>query len=151
MNNNSEYKNYFPQRESLTLLFLLLLALIVPFFLLPLEKWIGSDVIIEEACKLFIILIASYFILSRSIFFISAIIFGLFFAWTENILYLNNFILSGVSDQFWARCLLTSSLHVWTTVVAAVFICGNKKRYFFPLALALNIITHYLFNNYLNW
>jgi len=147
MNNSSEYKNYFPQKESITLLLLLLLALIVPFFLLPLEKVVGSDVIIEEATKLFILLIASYFISNRAIFFTSATIFGLFFAWTENVLYLNNFILSGVANEFWERCLLTSSLHIGTTIIAAVFLYKNKKRYFFPIALAINIVLHCAFNN----
>ena len=75
----------------------------------------------------------------------SAIFFGLFFAWMENILYLNNFFLAGATNGFWERCLLTSFLHTGTAIIVAGIIC--KRKYLFPLALFFNIILHYIFNS----
>lgn len=145
MINNSKLKKYFSQQEAPAILLLLLVALSAPFFLLPLERWLNYDIIVEEVGKLLILLIASYFILNKSVFLVSAIIFGLFFAWMENILYLNNFFLAGATSGFWERCLLTSFLHTATAIIVAGIIC--KRRYLFPVALFLNIILHYAFNS----
>lgn len=146
MNNNLKSRDYFSRKEAPAILFFLLSALSAPFFLLPLESLIGLDVLVEEIFKVSAILLFSYYIFNKASFVISSIFFGLFFAWTENIFYLNNFFLSGAMGEFWQRFFLTSFLHAGTAIVLAIAI--YKKRYFFPLALGFNIALHYIFNSF---
>ncbi len=140
-------KNNVFNKEIPIIIFTLILALAGPFFLIPLENWSGMDILLEEVFKLILVLILAYYIIDKVVFLFLSFLVGLSFALTENILYLSNFIFSGSVDLFWERFFLTSFLHIGTTIIIAGIIF--EKKCLFPVALLINIILHFIFNNYL--
>jgi hypothetical protein len=147
MKNRFNNGKFIFNKETPVVIFSLILVLIGPFFLIALENWCSLDVLPEEIFKLAIILLLAYFVVDDFKFLFLAFFVGLFFALTENILYLSNFVLLGSDEHFWERFFLTSFLHVGTTIITAGIVI--EKKYFFPIALVINMALHYIFNTFL--
>jgi hypothetical protein len=111
-------------------------ALISPFFLLLIEKFIPIPYAVEELFK--------FYLAKKADNTKTAIILGLLFSISESIFYVFNpsYILNPL--LFVARLTLVSAMHITTTLVMYYFL---KKRNLWPIGLITAILTHYLFNS----
>lgn len=111
-------------------------ALVSPFFLLLIEKYIPYPYIIEEIFK--------FYLAKKSDSTKSAIILGILFSLSESIFYVFNpsYILN--PKLFIARITLVSAMHATTIIVMYYFLNKNKL---WPIGLALAITIHYMFNS----
>jgi len=125
--------------------FACLVGLIIPLFLLPLEKILPYPYFLEEGFKALIIFMIIKNIgpkkQNRTVF-----LFALLFAFSENLFYLNNFIALGLMGSFLQRLLLTTTLHLLTSFM--ILLAGQKKLILFPIGLILAILTHFLYNHF---
>lgn len=124
--------------------FLILLAVVLPLFLIPIVKMSGYSEIIEEIAKALIIF---FVILGFSTFrkkIGGVIIFGFLFALSESIFYMNNIFQLGNFDIFWQRLILTIPLHIITALIILLPALKNKSLIFIGLFAAIGI--HLLFN-----
>lgn len=120
-----------------------LFASVAPFLVWPLELIFPYPYLVEELVKGFLVL---YILKSED----QAgrikltILSGLFFAFSESVMYLSNIFMVGTFWTFAERLLLTIPLHVGTTLV--ILFSGMRKKIFFPLGLIVAILIHYFFN-----
>lgn len=120
-----------------------LAASITPFFLWPIELILPFPFIIEEIAKLILIfpvlLLQS---LSKKI--ILAVLIGLMFSLSETVLYLSNLLLIGDITTLFQRILVTTPLHIITTLV--ILISGLKHKTNLILGITIASGIHYIFN-----
>ncbi|MEE8131666.1 MAG: PrsW family glutamic-type intramembrane protease [Candidatus Paceibacterota bacterium] len=123
---------------------LIIIAIVLPLFLIPIIKIIGYSEIIEEIAKAMVVF---FVVLELPTFrkkIAGAIIFGLIFALSESIFYLTNIFQLGDFSIFWQRLVLTTPLHIITALVILLPALKNKFLIFAGLFFA--IIFHLLFN-----
>lgn len=113
-------------------------ALISPFFILLVEKFLPYPYVVEEVFKFFLAKKAE----STKI----AIILGLLFSVSESVFYfLNpNYSFLFLNSSFFVRLLAVTPMHITTILVMQYFI---KKKNLWPVGLLLAILIHYLFNS----
>ncbi|MEK7555617.1 MAG: PrsW family glutamic-type intramembrane protease [Patescibacteria group bacterium] len=124
--------------------FLTLLAVVLPLFLIPIVKMSGYAEIIEEITKAVIIF---FVILGFSTFrkkIGGVIIFGFLFALSESIFYMNNIFQLGNFDIFWQRLILTTPLHIITSII--ILLPALKNRFLIFIGLFIAFVIHLLFN-----
>jgi len=130
--------------DTLPIIFgVLLIAFVAPLVLIPLEKLLPYPHIFEELFKAGLIL----FILklpSKMLQLKITLLVGLFFAFSENVFYLANFITNGIIVSFWRRMVLTTAVHILTTTV--ILLPSQKKRAFIMPATIVAILIHFLYN-----
>lgn len=125
-----------------------LVALILPFLLFPVEQLFPSPYIVEEVAKGILV----FFILSlpdRKTQFLYAILLGLLFAISENVLYIFNIITIGTFSFLLTRLLLTTTLHIGTTLF--MFTVAVRDKRLLVLGVILASIAHYFFNMLFTW
>ncbi len=127
-------------------LFLLpLFALMTPFIIWPIEQLFPYPYIVEEVAKGIFI----FFVLSlphRKTQLLYAILIGLLFSLSENVLYIFNIINVGTVSFLLERLFLTIALHIGTMLV--MFIVALRNRRLVPLGVQVAGIAHYLFNSW---
>ena len=120
-----------------------LYASIAPFLVWPVEFIFPYPYIVEELVKgsmvLFILKSSSDTTKIRL-----AILVGLFFAFSESVLYMFNILLVGSLWTPIERLLLTIPLHVTTTLL--ILFSGMRRQKLLPLGLIAAMMLHYLFN-----
>ncbi len=125
------------------IILVLLMALISPLFLFPLEKFLPYPYVIEELLKAFLILMIIR--LPKKTTQIKTALLSIFlFALSENIFYLANFISGQSLNAFGQRFLLTTILHIFTAAI--ILFPAQRKRAFIFLGLILAIFIHYIYN-----
>lgn len=120
-----------------------LAALILPLILIPFEKLAPYPYVIEEIVKATLI----YIILKNSdrqnqlkLSLVAAFLFAL----SENIFYSTNFITNGILYSFWQRTILTTGLHLFTTVI--IFLPSQRKLKLIVPATLVAMVIHYFYN-----
>jgi len=130
--------------DDITIIFLVfILAFIAPLILIPLEKILPYPHVVEEIVKAILIT----FILklsSQKLQFKTSVLFGLLFATSENMFYLANFITNNLTAFFLQRVLLTTTLHVLTTII--IFLPSQKRKILIIPATVLAMFIHFLYN-----
>lgn len=122
---------------------ILLLALVSPLLLLPLEKILPYPYIIEELLKAAFVLAIIH--LPKKATQIKTVLLAAFlFALSENIFYLANFIDGQFISAFGKRFLLTAVLHILTAMI--IFFPAQKKRALIVPGLLLAMLIHYFYN-----
>ncbi len=124
---------------------LIVLALILPLFLMPIVKIIGYSEIIEEIVKALVIFFVILNIPTLKNKIIGAVVFGFIFSLSESIFYLNNIFQLGSFDIFWQRIALTTPLHIITALV--ILLPALKNKFFIFIGLFAAIIIHLLYNS----
>lgn len=125
--------------------FALILAVVIPLILVPVEQVFNYPYIIEELVKAFAVLLI--ILHSKGVkedYWFAAFSVGLLFAISESVLYLGNFFLYGNLERLPERLLITSVLHTSTTLLMYNF--GRKKWVFFLCSIVLSMGIHFLFN-----
>lgn len=123
-----------------------LLALIAPFVVWPIELLLPYPHIIEELAKA--VLVFTLLDLPERLTKIKlAILIGVLFAFSESVLYLFNIQLVGSIQTYFVRLLVTTPLHVITTLIILLPALKNKKLIIVGVLLAS--LVHYLFNLYI--
>lgn len=120
-----------------------LFASMAPFLVWPFELIFPYPHIVEELVKGFLV----FFTLKSSdntTRIKLAILAGLFFAFSESVMYMSNIFLVGTLWTFIERLLLTIPLHVVTTLL--ILFSGMKKKAFLPLGIIAAMLYHYVFN-----
>lgn len=120
-----------------------LFASMAPFLVWPVEIIFPYPYVVEELVKGFLVL----FILKSSDKTIKirlTILAGLFFAFSESVMYMSNIFLVGTLWTFIERLLLTIPLHVITMLI--ILFSGIRKKMFLPLGLIAAMLLHYCFN-----
>ncbi|MEN8252804.1 MAG: PrsW family glutamic-type intramembrane protease [Patescibacteria group bacterium] len=123
----------------------LIFSLFGPFFLLPLEQFLPWPHIFEELFKLIVVV----FLVraenqNKKNYFIYLILAAAIFSTSESILYLMNFFLLWNIDNLFSRLILTSLLHLTTSIIIYFGVKSGKGRTLFALLFA--IVIHYLYN-----
>lgn len=120
-----------------------LFASVAPFLIWPIEFVFPYPFVVEELVKLLIV----FFILkslNKKTMIILAILAGIFFAFSESVLYISNIILVGTPWTFIERLIITTPLHVITILL--ILFSGMWRRIFLPLGVAAAMILHFFFN-----
>jgi RsiW-degrading membrane proteinase PrsW (M82 family) len=120
-----------------------LIAAILPFILWPIEYFLPYPHLIEELAKAALV----YYLakeLTGSHLIKEALIIGFVFSITETVLFLLNILPTGDSTTLALRLLMTTPLHILTTLIIAIPTAINKK--FLPFGLLGAILVHYFFN-----
>src|SRR4030042_2089832 len=123
-----------------------LFSLFLPFLVWPVEYFFPSPFIVEEIAKGVLI----YFVATSrekidKIKMVAAI--GVLFAFSETVLYLFNIYLVGNISTLLQRLMLTTSLHVITSLIIYLPAIRNKK--YIVLGVVLAGVLHYFFNFYI--
>lgn len=130
--------------DDVTIIFLVfILAFIAPLILIPLEKILPYPHVVEEVAKAILIILILQ-LSSQKLQFKTSVLFGLIFATSENMFYLANFITNNLTEIFLQRVLLTTTLHVLTTII--IFLPSQKRKELIIPATILAIFTHFLYN-----
>ncbi|MDP2585472.1 MAG: PrsW family glutamic-type intramembrane protease [Candidatus Levybacteria bacterium] len=120
-----------------------LFASIAPFLVWPIELIFPYPHVVEELAKGFLV----YFILESSgnkNKVILTVLAGVFFAFSESVMYMSNMFLVGTLWTPIQRLLLTIPLHTITMLI--ILLSGIKKKAFLPLGLIAAMTLHYFFN-----
>lgn len=127
--------------------FLIILAIILPLFLIPTVKIVGYSEITEEIAKALVIffIVLGFSSFNRKIG--GVIVFGFLFALSESIFYLNNIFQLGDFSVFWQRLILTTPLHIITALV--ILLPALKNKFFILIGLFAAIAIHLLFNSFI--
>lgn len=114
-----------------------LTALVGPFFLLLVEKFLPYPYVIEEIFK--------FFLAKKANSIKTAITLGFLFSLSESVFYIINpsFQLSPMA--YIVRFIMVTLMHVSTILVMQYFI---KKKSLWLIGLILAILIHYLFNTF---
>ncbi len=118
-------------------------ALVFPFFLLLIEKFLPYPYIIEELFK--------FFLAKKSDTTKTAIILGVLFSFSEAIFYVFNPSYSIISNpiSLAVRFLIVTPLHVTTILIMYYFskvIQVRHNKNLWPIGIILAILIHYIFN-----
>jgi len=123
-----------------------LFALIAPFVVWPIELILPYPHIIEEFAKA--VLVFTLLDLPDRLEKIKlAILIGVLFAFSESVLYLFNIQLVGNIQTYFVRLLVTTPLHIITTLIILLPALKNKKLIIVGVVFAS--LVHYLFNLYI--
>ena len=130
--------------DDITIIFLVfILAFIAPLILIPLEKILPYPHVVEEVAKAILIILILQ-LSSQKLQFKTSVLFGLIFATSENMFYLANFITNNLTEIFLQRVLLTTTLHVLTTII--IFLPSQKRKILIIPATVLAMFIHFLYN-----
>jgi RsiW-degrading membrane proteinase PrsW (M82 family) len=118
-------------------------ALVFPFFLLLIEKFLPYPYIIEELFK--------FFLAKKSDTTKTAIILGVLFSFSEAIFYVFNPSYSIISNpiSLTVRFLIVTPMHITTILIMYYFSKVTKTRNnknIWPIGIILAILIHYIFN-----
>jgi len=124
-----------------------LFSLFLPFLVWPVEYFFPYPFIVEEIAKGALI----YFVATsrekiNKIKMVAAI--GVLFAFSETVLYLFNIYLVGNISTLLQRLMLTTSLHVVTSLI--IYLPAMKNKKFIVLGVILAGLLHYFFNLLVN-
>lgn len=122
---------------------IILFAAVIPFVIWPIEIIFPYPYIVEELAKTVLV----FFILGtrgRSLQIKLTILAGLFFAFSESVLYISNILLVGTLWTYLERLLLTIPLHILTSLL--ILLSGSRKKELLPLGVVMAMILHYFFN-----
>jgi len=134
---------------------LIITGLVLPLFLIPLEKFLPYPEILEEISKAVVVLflILGFSSLKQKI--EAGVLFGFLFGISESFFYLTNIFQVGDFNIFWQRFLYTVPMHIITVLIILFFGVLGKKIIprpkilawgFIGFGLAIAIILHSLFN-----
>lgn len=127
---------------------LVLLALLLPFVLLPLEKTIlPYPVLVEEIFKALVIVLVILKYFQGASRYLAILLFSLVFSISENIFYLLNFT-NEHSLYFYAQRFIWPLLMHLVTVFLLAFTAWRQK-WFIIFGLLMSMALHYYYNNYL--
>lgn len=115
-----------------------------PLILIPATHFTGYSEVLEELCKVLVIL---FLILKLPNFkwqIFGTIIFGFLFGLSESVFYLNNIFQIGNFDIFWWRFLTAVPMHIVTSLVILFSARFSKK--FIIVGFVVAVILHILFN-----
>lgn len=114
-----------------------ILALVFPFFILLIEKFLPYPYMVEEIFKFFLAKNAS----STKM----AIVLGLLFSLSEAIFYVFNPSYSIISNPFSliTRFLVVTPMHITTILIMQYF---SKKKNLWVFGLLFAFMVHYTFN-----
>ena len=122
---------------------LLIVALISPLLLMPIEGVLPYPFIIEELFK-YILLLGINRNKQRHL--VESVLVGLLFNLTETFLYIPSIINSGKISVLWGRLFYTGLMH---GITCALMYFGIKKnKYFGLIALILAMLLHFGFNKF---
>lgn len=138
-----------PPTGIIYIIFAILAGLVLPLVLIPIAKLTGHSEILEEIAKALVVIFLILKLPNFKTKIITAIIFGLFFGLSENLLYLSQFIQQGNLSPFWQRFDLTVPMHVLTVLI--IFFLANFKKALALLGLILAIAVHLLFNYFVSF
>jgi len=123
----------------------LLISLVSPIFLLPIEKLLPYPYFIEEAVKLVVVLliIKSEVETKKSLL---ALVFlgGILFTLSESVFYLVNIFALGDLMVFPKRLVLTGGLHTWTAM--SMYFLSRKSYLGLMAGFIRAVVIHYFFN-----
>jgi len=123
----------------------LLISLVSPIFLLPIEKLLPYPYFIEEAVKLVVVLliIKSEVETKKSLL---ALVFlgGILFTLSESVFYLVNIFALGDLMVFPKRLVLTGGLHTWTAM--SMYFLSRKSYLGLMAGFIGAVVIHYFFN-----
>lgn len=120
-----------------------LFASIAPFLLWPIELIFPYPYVVEELIKgIFVLYILKSSGNTARI--RLTILAGLFFAFSESVMYLFNILIVGTLWTFAQRLLLTIPLHTLTALT--ILFSGMKTRKLLPLGIIAAGVMHYFFN-----
>ncbi len=121
----------------------LLLALISPLLLMPVEKLLPYPYLIEELVKLLIVLLIIKAVKPSVLWVMLA---GFLFAISESVLYLRNIFILGDLAIFPKRLLMAGGLHISTMVL--MYLLARSRLEWFGLLIGFGsaVLFHYFFN-----
>ncbi len=123
----------------------LLVALVAPLVLLPVEHALNYPYIIEELVKAFAVaLIILQGRSDKNHYWMFAVLVGILFTVSESILYLSDFFMQGEIELLPIRLLVTGLLHIGTCLI--VYFIGRKNRWLLVVGLFISMVVHYYFN-----
>lgn len=123
----------------------LLISLVSPLLLLPIEKFLPYPYFIEEAVKLLIVgIIIKAERKENKNFAVWVFVAGFLFTISESILYLVNIFALGDFMVFPKRLVLTGGLH--TVTMMLMYFLGRKKYVGLVAGFIGAILIHYCFN-----
>lgn len=119
-----------------------LAAFSLPLILIPVESVLPYPYIIEELTKALLVLL-----LPKQSRIFQAVLIGFLFSFSENMFYLTNIITYGYPAYFWQRFLLTTPLHITTTLI--IFLLIRKGRWLLIPGLVLTMAIHFFYNYFI--
>ncbi len=122
---------------------LLIIALISPLILIPIEGIFPHPFIVEELFK-YILLLGINKKKQRRL--IESVLVGFLFNLTETFLYIPSIINSGKISVLWGRLFYTGLMHGITC--ALMYLGIKKNKYFGLIALILAMLLHFGFNKF---
>jgi hypothetical protein len=126
---------------------ILVLALVGPLLLFPIELLVPWPYLIEELFKLFAVwLILALERKDRRNYLIVAVLFAALFTLSESMFYLINILGVGKLGHFPLRLIYTIILHLGTT---CLLYFGWKKQPLGVIAFILAVVLHYLYNSWI--
>lgn len=123
-----------------------LIAIIAPFMLWPVEILAPYPYIFEEVAKLLILRFSFKSEKPKNLVF-TGILIGLLFSVSESVLYLFNIYLSGSLSTLLTRFVLTTPMHILTSVILAYSVQKRNKALIvvgFIGAAAIHYFYNYL-------
>ncbi len=131
-------------REIIYGIFVFIIGLVLPVFLIFIIRFTGHSEIIEEIAKALVVLflILKFSTLKQKIW--AGILFGFLFGISENFFYLSQIFQFGDWNVFKQRFVLPLSMHI-ATVLIILFPALIGKKFIF-LGLAGSLILHLIFN-----
>ena len=121
----------------------IILALIAPLFLLPIERILPYPYVIEELTKLSLVLLIIR-LPKNYIQSLTAVLTGFLFALSESLFYLGSTFGIDQPSLFPQKLVFTALIHVLTIALFWLSLKINKKLLIFTLPLAM--LAHYFFN-----
>lgn len=130
---------------NLSYFMLLLISLISPILLMPIEFFLPYPHIIEEIFKLALILLVVK--TNRDNYYKKICLLAIVFSVSESLFYLTNFLINGMIYFYIIRFCSTILLHTTTILVIGYF--AKKRNYLSLVGLIFATIIHYCFNQYI--
>ena len=134
-----------PSAIMMTTILGLLLSLVAPLLLLPVEKFLPYPHFIEETVKLAVVVIMIKAEKeTKESFAVWVFIAGFLFAISESILYLTNIFALGNLMLFPQRLAMTGGLH--TSTMMFMYFLGRKNYWGLTVGFVGAVLIHYFFN-----
>lgn len=121
-----------------------LLAAVAPLVLWPIEVFFPYPFLVEEITKY---LLSILIVKQGGRVLVGAVLAGMFFGFTETVLYFFNILPTGNSSLLLGRIFLTTPMHILTLFVMTWL--GLKGKLTGIVGLLISIAIHYAFNAYL--
>lgn len=143
----SEEHNDLKENDSFKLIFLVIIALLATFFLIPIEKYLLPwPWFLEEILKLVVIW---YFILPLRCWYcrlLFGLTFVLVFSVSENILYFPFFVQLQDLGRYWERFVYPLGMHLLTFYI--LLFSAWQRRCFIFIGLLFACLIHYYYNDW---